>query len=294
MSALIEVNTDGLAKLGKTICYGLGITAFGHKQMANAEAYAAIKKAETDTKIKLLNLKRDEEIANYIRARESRKMNNAKSIVEEAISHFECGEKVSDEPVNEDWTNRFFSIIEDISDKSLQKIWGQILAGEVKQPKSYSLRTLDVLRNITKEEAELFIKATQFYIEKNFICTEEQFLSPQEVWLLGETGLINNDDLIKSWDVEPNSKLEVLLDKNILIVLHNNSNKKNFCSISVKKLSKAGIEILSLIDKQVDRATFYNALTSILKSRGLSRVVKHEILQYTDNQCSYKTIGEEL
>lgn len=31
MSALIELNTDGLAKLADTICHGLGITAYGNK-----------------------------------------------------------------------------------------------------------------------------------------------------------------------------------------------------------------------------------------------------------------------
>lgn len=78
--------------------------------MANAEAYTAIKQAETEVKVELLKLKGQEEIANYISARESRKMNNVKSVVEKATSHFVEGEKVSDEPVNTDWTNRFFSI----------------------------------------------------------------------------------------------------------------------------------------------------------------------------------------
>lgn len=37
MGALIEINTDGLAKLAETVCHGLGITAFGNKKMADAE-----------------------------------------------------------------------------------------------------------------------------------------------------------------------------------------------------------------------------------------------------------------
>lgn len=234
MGALIEINTDGLAKLGETICYGTGLAAFGRKKMANAEAYAAIKQAETEVKVELLKLKGQEEIANYISARESRKMNNVKSVVEKATSHFIEGEKVSDEPVNIDWTNRFFSIVEDISDETLQDIWGRILAGEVKQPNSFSLRTLDLLRNITKEEAELFVKASRFYIEKNFIYTEEFALSLHEALLLGEAGLINSEELVKEWNVEPNSKLEILIDRNTLIILHNDTDKKILCQPSIK------------------------------------------------------------
>ena len=50
MGALIEINTDGLAKLGETICYGIGLAAFGRKKMANAEAYAAINKRKQKLK----------------------------------------------------------------------------------------------------------------------------------------------------------------------------------------------------------------------------------------------------
>ena len=292
MGALIEINTDGLAKLGETICYGTGLAAFGRKKMANAEAYAAIKQAETEVKVELLKLKGQEEIANYISARESRKMNNVKSVVEKATSHFIEGEKVSDEPVNIDWTNRFFSIVEDISDETLQDIWGRILAGEVKQPNSFSLRTLDLLRNITKEEAELFVKASRFYIEKNFIYTEEFALSLHEALLLGEAGLINSEELVKEWNVEPNSKLEILIDRNTLIILHNDTDKKILCQPFIKKLSKAGIEILSLVEK-TDRNKFYETLTRFFKSKGVSHVFKHEIVEYGKN-CRYKIIGEEL
>ena len=292
MGALIEINTDGLAKLGETICYGIGLAAFGRKKMANAEAYAAIKQAETETKVEFLKLKGQEEIAKYISARESRKINNVKSVVEKATSHFMEEEKVSNEPVNTDWTNRFFSIVEDISDETLQDIWGRILAGEVKQPNSFSLRTLDLLRNVTKEEAELFVKASKYYVEKNFICTEEFALSLHETLLLGETGFINSEELTKEWNIEPNSKMEIIIDRNTLIILHNDTNKKVWCQPSVKKLSKAGIEILSLVEK-TDRNKFYKILTQFFKSNGVSRVFKHEIVEYGEN-CSYKSIGEEL
>ena len=292
MGALIEINTDGLAKLGETICYGIGLAAFGRKKMANAEAYAAIKQAETETKVEFLKLKGQEEIAKYISARESRKINNVKSVVEKATSHFMEEEKVSNEPVNTNWTNRFFSIVEDISDETLQDIWGRILAGEVKQPNSFSLRTLDLLRNVTKEEAELSVKASKYYVEKNFICTEEFALSLHETLLLGETGFINSEELTKEWNIEPNSKLEIIIDRNTLIILHNDTNKKVWCQPSVKKLSKAGIEILSLVEK-TDRNKFYKILTQFFKSNGVSRVFKHEIVEYGEN-CSYKSIGEEL
>ncbi|WP_195338198.1 DUF2806 domain-containing protein [Alistipes onderdonkii] len=292
MGALIDINTDGLAKLGETICYGLGLTAFGRKKMADAESYAAVKQAETNTQVELLKQKGADEIANYILARETRKLENAKSVVENAKSYFTEGELVSNEPVNVDWVNRFFNIVEDISDDTLHDMWGRILAGEVKSPNSYSLRTLDLLKNITKEEAELFIKASQYYVAHNFICTEELFLSMHETLLLGETGLINSEELTKDWNVEANSRLEILIDNATLMILHNDKNTTIRCSTSVKKVSKAGIEILTLIEKP-DRTEFYNALAKFFKAKGVSRVSKHKAIWHGE-ELKYIIAGDEI
>lgn len=116
-----------------------------------------------------------------------------------------------------------------------------------------------MLRNITKEEAELFVKASKFYIEKDNICTEEFALSLHEILLLGETGFINSEELTTTWTVEQNNKSNVIIDRNVLFILHNNSDKQIKCRLSIKKLSKSGIEILSLVDRP-DRTDFYNSL----------------------------------
>ena len=70
----------------------------------------------------LIRLQGEEQVANYIIAREKRKLNNVQSIVSMTQEQFIEGEKVSDEPVNPDWLNRFFSIVEDVSDSEMQKL----------------------------------------------------------------------------------------------------------------------------------------------------------------------------
>ena len=292
MSALIEFNTDGLAKLADTIFHGLGITAYGNKKMADAEAYAAIKQAKTEKQIAILNLKKEEEVANYLLAKETRKLKNVRSVIGKAKENFTEGEFVSDKPVNKDWSNRFLNIVEDISDETLHQLWGNILAGEVKQPNSYSLRTLELLRNITKEEAELFVKSISFYIDKNLLCTEKFALSLHDSLLLGEIGLLNNEELTKVWRIEAHNKQEIVLDDKKLLVLTNNTDKQINCSISVKQLSKAGQEIFS-ITKKNNRNIFYDNLAIFFKANGVSKVSLHDIVEY-DNNIKYKIQGKEL
>lgn len=78
---------------------------------------------------------------------------------------------ITTEPLDQDWINRFFESAKLVSTEEMQVLWGNILAGEVKQPGSYSLRTLEVLRNLTQREAQLFKTAASFTISANGKCS---------------------------------------------------------------------------------------------------------------------------
>ena len=64
--------------------------------------------------------------------------------------------KETDIQHNFDWFMRFYEIVGNISDEKVQDIWAKIMAGEINNPNSYSLKTIDILKNIGKQEAELF------------------------------------------------------------------------------------------------------------------------------------------
>lgn len=91
-----------------------------------------------------------------LRSREARRQRNIESIAGQANKALPPPDQVSEEPVSEDWTSRFFDECQDISDTEMQKIWARILAGEVARPKSFAPRTLSIVRDMTKEDAQLF------------------------------------------------------------------------------------------------------------------------------------------
>ena len=55
-----------------------------------------------------------------------------------------------------DWYMRFYDIVGNISDEEMQAIWARILAGEIHRKGTYSLQLLDILKNFTQKQAELF------------------------------------------------------------------------------------------------------------------------------------------
>ena len=64
--------------------------------------------------------------------------------------------EVQDHQVDHDWTARFFSDVQDVSSEQFQDLWAKVLAGEVERPRSTSIKTLGILRNLDKENADLF------------------------------------------------------------------------------------------------------------------------------------------
>lgn len=91
-------------------------------------------------------------------------VNTAKAIlVAEAILADESGE-VSSESINQDWLYRWREYAGGVSDDELQTLWGALLAGEIKSPGAFSLRTLEFIRNLSPYEAKQIEKLMQFVI----------------------------------------------------------------------------------------------------------------------------------
>jgi len=235
-------------------------------------------------------------LANYIAAKEARKMRNTVAVIEKAQAHFTDGEKVSDEPVDEGWKNRFFGIVEEISDEELREIWGRVLAGEVKKPKSYSLRTLDILHNMTKDEAALVVKAAP-YVMKNECVYKDCSLSLKEKLALQEIGIMLEEGLGLSykWNVEKHQTFYTTLSELWVLGLHNDSENVVKCQPKVYKLTTAGREIFNLVNvSEADRLSFYKSLADTVKEKGISRVTLHKVVEFKKEQTSFEEDGIEI
>lgn len=92
-----------------------------------------------------------------IKLSELRQQQNIEAIVLRAIQY--CSDSAIAERADQDWFSSFVSLAEGIGNKTMQELWGKILAGEVSQPGSFSLKTLKAFRTMSITEAKLFAKA---------------------------------------------------------------------------------------------------------------------------------------
>lgn len=75
---------------------------------------------------------------------------------QESQPEVEGEEKVDQGAFSFDWLMRFFDAVGNISSEDLQQLWGKVLANEIVKPKACSLRTVDMIRNMSSEEANIF------------------------------------------------------------------------------------------------------------------------------------------
>lgn len=95
---------------------------------------------------------------------EIRKQMNIESVMQQSYLLLENEKQEVDCDMDEDWINRFFNSIEDISNEKMQEIWAKVLAGEILKPRTFSLRTLSLLKNLTRKEMELFNKIANYVL----------------------------------------------------------------------------------------------------------------------------------
>lgn len=283
--------TLGLDKLFETVANATGLTALGTIINAHGEAKAqsilAKKKAESDAEVEILRMQGKEKVAQYVMSRNTQKIENVGEILAKAEQHFSPDEEVSNEPVDKDWMNRFLDIAETISDDEMRDLWARVLAGEVKRPTTYSLRTLDVLRNITKTEAELIVKSSN-YIVGNSICTENFALTLDEQLLLDDMGIIYGEQLYTSL-ISSTGKMQFPLNRQMLLWIYAPVNLH--MSIKCHKLTKAGRDILNLIQEN-DYVDFAINLAQHLKKQGAQGVTVNKILAIkgTEIECDSEEI----
>lgn len=86
---------------------------------------------------------------------EAKKQSNIENITQKALPLLE--EQSSPQNVKDDWITNFFDKCRIISDEEMQQLWSKVLAGEANTPGAFSKRTVNLLADLDKVDAELFM-----------------------------------------------------------------------------------------------------------------------------------------
>lgn len=91
---------------------------------------------------------------------EAKKQSNIEAITQNALPLLE--EKSKPETVADDWITNFFDKSRIVSDAEMQSLWSRVLAGEANTPGAFAKRTVNLLADLDKEDALLFMRLCGF------------------------------------------------------------------------------------------------------------------------------------
>ena len=198
-------------------------------------------------------------ITQRIEFQEKKWQANIASVVRDAAA--ELGDKeVPDHDPDPDWTARFFDCVRDVSSEDMKIIWAKLLSGEVESPGRTSLRTLEVLRNMAREEARMFSDICELVVGRNphvvfyeGIQESNQYdaLDHDRLVRLGECGLVNFGGLGGHTFVLEERYIEFDHEDFILQISSNKGNTSRL-SLTVATLTAAGVELYRISETRVN------------------------------------------
>ena len=202
--------------------------------------------------------------------------------------------------VDDDWLFRWRDAASLVSAYELQTLWGRVLSGEIKSPGSCSFRTLEFLKNMSREEALQIANLSSFVIDNDFIsCKDKKLLESfgitfERLHYLQDLGVISG---VGALDIGQSSRSRVpdrfdrafISHDRVLVVTHEDGEKK----------VKFDICPLTSLGKQVLKIGSFNSNKDYLRSVGLYirsqgfKVIMARWKQLTETQGQYFD-GEEL
>ena len=126
------------------------------RRIAKAKADAAFIQVESDIQITDLHRR----AARRWIEEEARYQKNIEDITVRTLSGL--NEDSNPDCIEDDWITNFFDKSRIVSDSEMQALWSRVLAGEANAPGTYSKRTVNLLSDLDKTDADLFSKLCGF------------------------------------------------------------------------------------------------------------------------------------
>lgn len=229
---------------------------------------------------------------------EMTKQLNIESVVGMAASELEKQEYVPDYPVDKDWMMRFFEYASRVNNEEIQKLWSKILTGEVQKPGSFSPRTLDVLRNLSRKEAELFHKISEITLNTgtySFLygdndLTAKHGIDFYSIITLADGGLISATSLSYMASIL-NSNVPLFYNDEHVCLISPISEVQNNIQFAIYTLTQAGNELKSLIQPKTNNSFMFDVVNNIKLYNPNFIYGIYEVISNQNSNISYKTVN---
>lgn len=194
-------------------------------------------------------------------SRTSAAVDGARGEINSAKAVLHAEEQLASDPqqppnreIEEDWLFAWREYAGRVAAEDLQRLWGSVLAGEVKSPGRYSMRTLEFLKTLSKEEAEAISKLARYSIDGRIARSQKTYLEAQGISFalllrMQDMGVLSGVEAV-GLNATYNTIIEgkfvraLLSNGKALIVQHDDPAKT--LQLEVYLLTSVGVQILGL------------------------------------------------
>jgi len=157
--------------------------------------------------------------------------------------------------IEEDWLFAWRDYAGKVSTEYLQRLWGSLLAGELKSPGTYSLRTLEFLKGLSRTETEQIAHLARYVVGKRIVRSETEYMRKQGISYemlvdMQNLGVLSGVEAVGGLSAKYTSPvpdqflLPLLSNGRALIVKHDDPSRK--LSVDVYSLTQVGVQLLGL------------------------------------------------
>lgn len=186
----------------------------------------------------------------------------------------ELANKVLEDDVTEnkkidpDWLMRFFADVQDVSDKYIQHIWAKILAGEAETPGRISLKTLSILKDMSRDDAMLFERVMRFCVGPHVLDDRDLTEKLIDFPTLDEFLTLQQHDLLQTGfalGVQFMGKQEIMSGGGYTMRIFREDGKDLNFHVPMYVLLPSGRELRDLLQVEID-LDYLAVLTSRIES----------------------------
>ena len=230
---------------------------------------------------------------NLLREQMRAEVNVAKALLSAEADLESDAQEPPDGTVDDDWLFRWRDSASKVSSEKLQALWGRVFAGEIKSPGSFSLRTLEFLKNLSQREARWIEKLAPFVIDNDFVFGGKQELLDSEgiefsfLVELQDLGIVTQaaPGMLKPLrSTVPNVFERVLVSYNrALVATHKDAKKR--VDLEAYRLTSLGSQVLRL-GSFTTHETYLRSAGEAIQHQGFKVSLGHYVrVTETEGNC---------
>ena len=220
-------------------------------------------------------------------------INTAKSVIFAEEQLATDSQEPPDRAIEDDWLFAWREGAGRVSNDDLQRLWGSVLAGEVKSPGRHSMRTLEFLKGLSKPEADLLVNLAKYVVDGSVVRSQAEYLGTQGLPFivllqLQELGVLSGVEAVgltaRHPTIMPGRFVKALISHNRVLVVEDPDASK-ILSLEVYRLTDVGRQVLSLGSFEPD-LVYLQAIGKAIAAQGFE-VQFADWKQETESQGRY-------